>query len=82
MGLYTALDLSMRGFSVAVLETTSLGAAYMAGPAAGFWRDLDEMRKNWRAERVFTPSMDPETREKLYRGWKAAVPPPKPWRAS
>ncbi len=56
-----------------VFETTSLGAAYLAGLAVGFWNSLDEIRRNWRVERVFKPRMDPETRERLYRGWKAAV---------
>ncbi len=56
-----------------VFETTSLGAAYLAGLAVGFWKSLDEVRKNWKVEKVFRPSMDPEKREKLYRGWKAAV---------
>lgn len=56
-----------------VSETTSLGAAYLAGLAVGLWRDLDEVRRNWRAEKEFVPRMDPETRERLYRGWRAAV---------
>jgi glycerol kinase len=56
-----------------VFETTSLGAAYLAGLAVGFWKDLDEIRKNWKMEREFIPRMDPDTREKLYAGWKAAV---------
>ncbi|MEM3913632.1 MAG: glycerol kinase GlpK [Desulfurococcaceae archaeon] len=56
-----------------VFETTSLGAAYLAGLAVGFWKDLDEVRKNWKLEREFVPKMDPDTREKLYAGWKAAV---------
>ncbi|MEM4976526.1 MAG: glycerol kinase GlpK [Desulfurococcaceae archaeon] len=57
----------------AVHETTSLGAAYLAGLAVGFWKNLEEIRRLWRAEKVFTPRMDPATREKLYSGWKAAV---------
>jgi glycerol kinase len=56
-----------------VFETTSLGAAYLAGLAVGFWKDLDEVRKNWKVERIFKPKMDPEKRERLYKGWKAAV---------
>ncbi|MEM1527065.1 MAG: glycerol kinase GlpK [Ignisphaera sp.] len=56
-----------------VLETTSLGVAYLAGLAIGFWRNLDEIKKNWRAEKVFEPRMDLNTREKLYSGWKTAV---------
>jgi len=56
-----------------VFETTSLGAAYLAGLAVGFWRDLEEIRANWALDRIFRPSMDPERRERLYAGWRAAV---------
>ncbi len=56
-----------------VAETTSLGAAYAAGLAVGFWTDLEDLRKNWAVDKVWEPKMDPETRERLYRGWKKAV---------
>ncbi len=56
-----------------VFETTSLGAGYLAGLAIGLWGSLDEIKRNWKLDRVFKPRMDPETRERLYRGWKAAV---------
>lgn len=56
-----------------VKETTALGAAYLAGLAVDYWKDLDEIKKLWRVEKVFEPKMDEETREKLYRGWKEAV---------
>nr|WP_291764723.1 glycerol kinase GlpK [Caldivirga sp. UBA161] len=56
-----------------VFETTSLGAGYLAGLAVGFWRSLNEIKQNWKLDRVFKPRMDPEARERLYRGWKAAV---------
>ncbi|MEM3646958.1 MAG: FGGY-family carbohydrate kinase, partial [Thermofilum sp.] len=56
-----------------VQETTSLGAAYLAGLAVGFWRSISEVEKNWRMEREFKPRMNPDSREKLYRGWRAAV---------
>lgn len=56
-----------------VRETTSLGAAYLAGLAVGFWKSVEEVKGNWRVEREFTPRMDPETRKKLYEGWRAAV---------
>lgn len=65
--------LGVRVVRPTVLETTSLGAAYLAGLAAGFWKDLDEIRKNWKADKEFSPTMDLETREKLYSGWRAAV---------
>lgn len=56
-----------------VKETTALGAAYLAGLAVDYWKDLEEIKELWRAEKVFEPKMDKETREKLYRGWKEAV---------
>ncbi|OYT28645.1 MAG: glycerol kinase [Thermofilum sp. ex4484_79] len=56
-----------------IFETTSLGAAYLAGLAVGFWNNLEEIEKLWKPERVFKPRMDENTRERLYRGWKAAV---------
>ncbi|MGC8580410.1 MAG: glycerol kinase GlpK [bacterium] len=56
-----------------IAETTSLGAAYLAGLAVGYWESLDEIKKNWKLDRSFKPKLDPETREKLYKGWKAAV---------
>ena len=54
-------------------ETTALGAAYLAGLATGFFRDLDEIDAFWRPERVFEPALDATRREELYAGWKQAV---------
>jgi glycerol kinase len=62
-----------------VTETTSLGAAYMAGLAVGFWNSLDELVKLWKADRVFEPKWAEEKRERLYKGWKAAVERAKGW---
>jgi len=56
-----------------VAETTSLGAAYAAGLAVGFWSNTDEMRANWGVDHTWTPQMDEATRERLYRGWKKAI---------
>jgi len=56
-----------------VLETTALGAAYLAGLRLGWYRDLDEIAALWRCERRFSPQMDEEERERLYAGWKEAV---------
>ncbi|AFV75894.1 glycerol kinase [Thermus oshimai JL-2] len=56
-----------------VTETTALGAAYAAGLAVGYWKDLEELKGNWRAERTFTPGMAEEERARLYAGWKRAV---------
>ena len=55
------------------VETTSLGAAYLAGLAVGYWDGLADILENAAVDRVFHPSMDPEQREKLLNGWKEAV---------
>jgi glycerol kinase len=57
----------------AIHETTALGAAFLAGLAVGFWKDLDELRAHMKVERSFEPAMDEDTRERLYEGWKKAV---------
>jgi glycerol kinase len=56
-----------------VAETTSLGAAYAAGLATGFWSKLEDLRANWGKDREWSPAMDAGRREKLYAGWKKAV---------
>ncbi len=56
-----------------VTETTALGAAYLAGLGCGFWKDLDDLAHHWKEERRFTPTLTPEARENLYKGWKKAV---------
>ena len=56
-----------------VAETTSLGAAYAAGLAVGFWSNLDDLRANWQVDKRWHPRMEEPTREKLYQGWLRAV---------
>lgn len=56
-----------------VSETTALGAAYLAGLAVGFWESREQIARQWRVEREFTPHMDAGRRETLYAGWKQAV---------
>ena len=63
----------------AIAETTALGAAYLAGLAAGFWRDTDEIRSIWRADRTFEPRMTPSERDVLVEGWRRAVDRAKGW---
>ncbi|MFB3826934.1 MAG: glycerol kinase GlpK [Bryobacteraceae bacterium] len=55
------------------VETTALGAAYLAGLATKFWKSVAEVESFWRAERRFEPSMDEATRARLWDGWKTAV---------
>ncbi len=55
------------------IETTALGAAYLAGLAVGYWESLEDVRRNWGIQRVFEPRMEAEKREKLLKGWQKAV---------
>ena len=54
------------------IETTALGAAYLAGLAVGYWKDREEIRANWKIGRAFSPAME-EKRRQLIKGWKRAV---------
>jgi glycerol kinase len=56
-----------------VSETTALGAAYAAGLAVGFWKSLDALRSNWKADRQWEPAWTNDQRETAYAGWKKAV---------
>ena len=56
-----------------MLEATALGAAYLAGLAVGLWKFPDDILRTRKVDRVFEPTMDRETRERLYSGWKRAV---------
>ena len=55
------------------IETTALGAAYLAGLAVGYWSSLDDVRNNWAVDKIFTPELDEEKRRKLLHGWHKAV---------
>ena len=56
-----------------IIETTALGAAYLAGLEVGLYPSLDMLADNWRCERRFVPQMSADQRDSKYRGWKAAV---------
>ena len=55
------------------IETTSLGAAYLAGLATGYWKSKEDVLENWQVARVFTPQMQEAQKSKLLAGWKKAV---------
>ena len=55
-----------------VIETTALGAAYLAGIHTGFWK-VSDIRNNWQCERTFEPAMDEAKRTAKYKGWQKAV---------
>ena len=63
----------------ACIETTSLGAAYLAGLATGYWKNKDDVRENRLIEKVFSPSMDVHTRDELLAGWAKAVSRAREW---
>ncbi len=56
-----------------IVETTALGAAYLAGLAVEFWKDREQIANNWKIDQTFEPSMSEDEREKLYAGWQKAV---------
>ena len=62
-----------------VSETTALGAAYLAGLAVGFWKDIAEISKQWQVDRRFLPSSKPAMRKKLLAGWNKALARAKAW---
>lgn len=62
-----------------IIETTALGAAYLAGLAVGFWTSKEELASRWLLDRRFEPEMEEEKRAKLYKGWLKAVERTKDW---
>ena len=57
----------------ACIETTALGAAYLAGLAVGYWKNRDEIRENWQIGAAFAPQMEETQRRQLLKGWHRAV---------
>ena len=55
------------------LESTALGAAYLAGLAVGYWKNKDEVLENWDVDRTFYPTITPEERNSRLKGWAKAV---------
>lgn len=55
------------------IETTAMGAAYLAGLAVGYWRDKEDVVKNWTMDREFAPQIEEEERTKKIKGWEKAV---------
>ena len=61
------------------VETTAMGAAFLAGLSAGLWKDIDEMSRLRRSDSRFIPTMDSAQSEKLLRGWHRAVERSRDW---
>ena len=57
----------------ACIETTAMGAAYLAGLATGYWKNREDVLSNWKIDRIFTPSISDEERSQRVKGWKKAV---------
>jgi glycerol kinase len=62
-----------------IIETTAIGAAFLAGLAVGFWKDRDELQALWKADRSFQPEMEVGKQEKLIHFWHKAVQRSKHW---
>jgi glycerol kinase len=62
-----------------ITETTALGAAYLAGLAVGYWKNMDDIQQQWKADKTFKPAMEEEDREQLVTGWQRAVKAAKAW---
>lgn len=62
-----------------ILETTALGAAYLAGLAVGYWENTDELQKQWSIDRIFEPMIEKSKSEKLIKSWKRAVERAQSW---
>lgn len=56
-----------------ITETTALGAAYLAGLAVGYWKNINEIQEQWQADKTFTPALNDEKRKELVKGWQRAV---------
>lgn len=65
--------LGARVYRPECIETTALGAAYLAGLATGYWKNREEIRENWQLEKEFIHEMTEESRKVLLKGWKRAV---------
>jgi glycerol kinase len=71
--------LSTKIIRPVITETTALGAAYLAGLAIGYWKDLDEISGQWQAEKTFEPQMPSAQKEALIKGWERAIKTTQAW---
>ena len=71
--------LGVRVVRPKVFETTALGAAYLAGLGVGYWKNADEISRQWQAERVFEPGMSRARAEQLMKGWGKALVRARDW---
>ena len=71
--------LGSRVLRPSCIETTALGAAYLAGLTTGYWKDLEDVKANWKLAKTFDPAMKEEQRAKLLSGWDKAVGRSRDW---
>jgi glycerol kinase len=62
-----------------ITETTALGAAYLAGLAVGYWKNMDEISGQWQVEKTFEPQMPSSQKDELIKGWKRAIKAAQVW---
>ena len=55
------------------VETTAMGAAYLAGLTVGYWENQEDVIRNWKIDKTFVPTLEEEEREKKIKGWEKAV---------
>lgn len=71
--------LSTKVIRPGITETTALGAAYLAGLAVGYWKDMSAIKDQWQAEKIFMPQMDDAQRNELVKGWERAIKTTQAW---
>ena len=62
-----------------ITETTALGAAYLAGLAVGYWKNMEEISGQWQIEKIFEPHMQSLQKEELIKGWQRAIRAAQAW---
>ena len=62
-----------------IVETTALGAAYLAGLAVGYWNDPEDVKSNWQVDNKFVPQINADERAKRIKGWNRALRAAKAW---
>jgi glycerol kinase len=78
--LLMQLQADMLGAKVArpeITETTAMGAAYLAGLAVGYWKNIDEIKEQWKLDRIFVPAST--NTNSLFKGWQKAIHAAKAW---
>ena len=62
-----------------ITETTALGAAYLAGLAVGYWKNMEDIQQQWQIDKIFEPAIDEEKRNNFSKQWKRAIKAAQAW---